>query len=212
MKKKILNFLQVNLVPFLVSLFVRFLYVTNKRVFHLPSNIPKKPFILAMWHGELLMMPLGYKKLKPNGKLVGVISEHRDGETIKRIYRYFGVDAVRGSSTRGGVKALINAISTLKQGIDVVITPDGPKGPRHQVANGIIAMAQKTNSPIMTYSFQPSRYWQMKSWDKFIVPKPFGIIHFYISEPFYVDNISQEEARVKIKSNMMKNITPDLIG
>lgn len=210
MKKKILNYLQIQLVPFLVSLFIRFLYSTNKRVFHFPKDMPREPFILAMWHGELLMMPLGYRKLKPKGELLGVISEHRDGETIKRIYNYFNVGAVRGSSTRGGAKALIAAISSLRNGIDIVITPDGPKGPRHQVANGIIAMAQKTNSKIMTYSFQPSRYWQMKSWDKFIVPKPFGTIHFYISEPFDISGLEQEEARLKIKSELMKNITPDL--
>lgn len=210
MKKKILNYIQVNIVPFLVSIIIRILFKTNKRVFHLPANVPKEPFILAIWHGELLMLSYAYKKIRPNSRLTGVISEHRDGETIKRVFGHFGIDAVRGSSTRGGAKALIAAITCIRNGIDIGITPDGPQGPRHQVADGIVAMAQKTNTKIITYSFQPSRYWQMKSWDKFVVPKPFGTIHFFVSEPFDIQNLSKEEAKLKIKSEMMKNITPDL--
>lgn len=210
MKKKIKSYIQVNIIPYFASLIIKFIYSSNKRVFHLPKNVPNKSFILTLWHGELLMANFAYKKLKPNSKLTGLMSDHRDGETIRKVFTYLGVDAVRGSSTRGGVKALINAISLLKNGNDIAITPDGPKGPRHQIADGIIAMAQKTDSLIMTYSFQPSSYWQMKSWDKFVVPKPFGTIHFYIGEPFDIKGLSAEEAKLKIKSQMMRNITPDL--
>lgn len=210
LKKRLQHFFQVILLPYFLSLVVRFIYLSNKRVFHFPVNKPKKPFILTMWHGELLMQPLNYRKFKPNGEIKVIVSEHRDGETIRKVVDYLGVGAIQGSSTKGGVKALINAIKTIKSGVDVAITPDGPRGPRHQVADGIVAIAQKTGAQILTCSIQPSRYWQMKSWDKFVVPKPFGTIHFYISEPFNIEGLNSDEAKLKIKSQMMRNITPDL--
>jgi lysophospholipid acyltransferase (LPLAT)-like uncharacterized protein len=204
-KKKIKHFVQVILLPYILSLLVRFIYFTNKKVFHHPKEVPSQPFILAMWHGQLLMQALNYRKFKKDGKIKVIVSQHRDGQTIRKVVSHLGVGAIEGSSTRGGAKALINAIKSIKNGIDVAITPDGPKGPIYEVADGIVAISQKTNAKILTCSIKPSKYWQMNSWDKFIIPKPFGKIDFYISDPFSIEGLSMEESKELIKSKLGKN-------
>jgi lysophospholipid acyltransferase (LPLAT)-like uncharacterized protein len=202
MKKRIKNYIQVVLLPYILSLFVRIIFLTNKKKFHHPKNIPNEPFILAMWHGQLLLQALNYRKFKPNGKIKVIVSEHRDGQTIRKVVSHLGVGALEGSSTRGGAKALLGAIKSIKNGIDVAITPDGPKGPIHEVASGIVAISNKTNAKILTCKIDPSSYWQMKSWDKFIVPKPFGTIDFYIDEPFGIDGLTVDDAKELIKSKL----------
>jgi len=205
-KKKIFKYIQLNILPYLLQLFVRFIYLTSKKVYHHPLNFNKEQnFIVSIWHGDLLMQPFNYHNFKKNGNIKAMISEHRDGETIRKVIKYLGIDSLYGSSTRGGVKAMVGAIKSLKNGFDIAITPDGPKGPIYSIADGVIAISQKTNIPIVTFSSIPSKYWQFNSWDKFIIPKPFGTIEFYISEPFYLDNLSIEEAKKLIYKNMMKH-------
>ena len=206
MKQKLKYFTQVILLPYLLSLIVRFIHLTNKKTFHYPISIPKEPFILSMWHGQLLMQPLNYRHFKPDGDIKVIVSHHRDGETIRKVVDCLGVGAISGSSSKGGAKALIQAIKTIKSGIDVAITPDGPRGPIYEVADGIVAISQKTNAKILTCNIKASKYWQLNSWDKFIIPKPFGQIDFYISEPFDVNNLDMIDAKKLIKEKMMENI------
>jgi hypothetical protein len=206
MKKKILNYLQVAVVPFILQLLIRFIYFTNKKIYHHTNvSMGKKSFIVALWHGDLIMQPFNYKKFKPDGSIRAVISEHRDGEAIQKTVAYLGIGSLSGSSTRGGAKAMIGAIKALKQGIDIAITPDGPKGPIYSIADGIVAIAQKTDSMILPFSSKPSKYWQFNSWDKFIIPKPFGTIDFYIGDPFSVQGMDMEEAKQLILEKMMQN-------
>jgi lysophospholipid acyltransferase (LPLAT)-like uncharacterized protein len=169
-------------------------------------SIPKEPFILSMWHGQLLMQSLNYRNFKPDGDIKAIISHHRDGKTIEKVINYLGTGTINGSSSKGGAKALIQAIKTIKNGIDVAITPDGPRGPIYEVADGIVAISQKTNAKILTCSIKASRYWQLNSWDKFIIPQPFGQIDFFISEPFDVSNLDMIDAKKLIKEKMMENI------
>ncbi len=152
------------------------------------------------------MQPLNYRKFKPNGNIKVIVSHHRDGETIRKVVDYLGVGAISGSSSKGGAKALIQAIKTIRSGIDIAITPDGPRGPRYSVANGIVAISQKTNAKIVTCQIKTSKFWQLNSWDKFIIPKPFGIIDFYISEPFDINNLEMDDAKKLIKDKMMENV------
>ncbi len=151
------------------------------------------------------MQPFNYKKIKPKGKVSAMISEHKDGEAITRTVEYLGIDSIRGSSTRGGAKALIGAIKELKAGDDIAITPDGPRGPRHSVADGIVAISQKTNARILIFNCKPTKYWQFNSWDKFIVPKPFGKLEFFIQEPFDVNSLDNNEAKELIKKKLLLN-------
>ncbi|QDF30078.1 lysophospholipid acyltransferase family protein [Halarcobacter anaerophilus] len=198
-------FLVTKVVPFIMQLFVRFIYISSKKVFHHPKIDSKEPFIVAFWHGELLMQPFNYKRIRPKGKVSAMISEHKDGEAITRTVEYLGIDSIRGSSTRGGAKALIGAIKELKAGYDIAITPDGPKGPRHSVADGIVAISQKTNARILIFNCRPTKYWQFNSWDKFIVPKPFGKLEFFIQEPLDISSLEQKEAKELIQDKMLLN-------
>ena len=192
-------------IPFIGSLVIRFLYLTNKKNFHAPDTLGDENFIMACWHGELLMIPYAYLHYRktPNVKLF--ISEHFDGELIAKTLNFFGFGTIRGSSTRGGAKALIQAIKEIKSGTDIGITPDGPKGPRHEVQDGIIAMAQKVKVKIVLVEIKPSKYWQLNSWDKFIIPKPFGEINYFISNPIDIVDLELEEARELVKKGLLKH-------
>ncbi len=202
--RKLKKNIQISILPFFLQLFTRLIYLTNKKVFHIPSNMDNESFILCMWHGDLLMQAFNYRNFKKNGTVKVIVSEHSDGEIIRRTVEYLGVGSLSGSSTRGGAKALLGAIKALQNGIDVAITPDGPKGPAHSIADGIIMIAQKTGSRIVCFGSKPSKSWTTNSWDNFTIPKPFGTIDFMVSEPFEINNLTLEEAKDKIKINMEK--------
>jgi len=193
------------IIPFLGSLIIRLLYLTNKKKFHAPKSLGEDNVIMACWHGELLLIPYAYLHYRktPNVKLF--ISEHFDGELIAKTLTFFGFGTIRGSTTRGGAKALIKAIKEVKGGSDIGITPDGPKGPRHEVQDGIIAIAQKTKKKVVLVEIKPSKFWQLKSWDKFVVPKPFGELHYYISEPIDLSDVEFEQARKILKEGLLKH-------
>lgn len=190
-------------VPLLGFLLLRFIYGSSRKKFVIKGEMPDEPVIIACWHGELGLPPFFMMyKLRKNRKNFMMISEHKDGELIARTMKYIGHDAVRGSSSRGGAKALLNAIKKLKEGYDIAITPDGPRGPRHQVADGIVAIAQRQKCKIVAVGFEASRYWQFNSWDKFTLPKPFSTITFYASEPFSIDGMEKEEAKQLIHDKL----------
>jgi lysophospholipid acyltransferase (LPLAT)-like uncharacterized protein len=129
-----------------------------------------KPVIFAFWHGRLLMIP--YICFGKNPTVL--ISQHRDGELISRIAKHFDVNAVRGSTTRGGKEGFKKIVRTLQSGSDVVIAPDGPKGPPYIVQPGIIRLASYTGCQILPIAYSISIYKKLKSWDEFMLPAPFG--------------------------------------
>jgi lysophospholipid acyltransferase (LPLAT)-like uncharacterized protein len=195
----------LRLLPPVGALFVRFLYLTAKKRFHLPAKMPApdQNVVIAFWHGELLMQPFLYRKFRPEGhKAAVMVSEHSDGEFIVQVVRRFGVEAVRGSSRRGGAKALIAALRKLKAGYDVGITPDGPRGPRGSVAPGVVSLAKKSRLLIYPFGYTPSAAWQLKSWDRFVIPKPFCTIDFYVGEPIDVEGLEESEAAKLLKSRL----------
>lgn len=195
MGKKLSRFLALIFVPFFASLLIRFLYLTNKKEFHAPEEIGDEATIFACWHGELLMLPYFYFRYRKIPKANVLISEHFDGLLISKTIKYFGLNTIAGSSTRSAARVLIQALKTLKSGMDIGITPDGPKGPRHEISDGIIIMAQKTNTKILLLRIKPTRYWQLNSWDKFIIPKPFGTLKYCATMLLDVSDMSLEEAR-----------------
>jgi lysophospholipid acyltransferase (LPLAT)-like uncharacterized protein len=112
-----------------------------------------KRMIIAFWHAQQLMMPLAYR----GSEAYVLISRHGDGELIQRIIARFGLRAVRGSSTRGGTEALRELIRLGRSGVDLVITPDGPKGPRHVAKMGVVQLAKATGLPIVPLAFGCSK-------------------------------------------------------
>ncbi len=205
MLKKISRQLALLLLPFIGSLFIRALYLTNKKVFHAPAKLSDENFIMACWHGELLMIPYAYLHYRKTPHVKLIISDHFDGTLIAKTLSFFGFETIRGSSRRNAARALLQAIKALKEGYDLGITPDGPKGPRHEVADGIIVMAQKADVKITLVEIKPSSFWQLNSWDKFVIPKPFGTINYYISDLIDIQGLELEEARTLIKEGLLKH-------
>ncbi len=198
-------FLRTKILPYLAYFVIKFIYFTNKKVFHHPKLVDGEAYIFVAWHGDLVCQPMNYFKNRPNGTIKTLISQSKDGEIISRIYSLFGGGSIRGSSSKGATKALISTIREIKSGVDIAITPDGPRGPMHTVADGVIAIAKKSGARIVVLNSKPKSYWQFNSWDKFFLPKPFGRIDFFMSEPFDVSDLEFEEARSFIKNKMMIN-------
>ena len=126
--------------------------------------------LFALWHGELL--PLLWHQRGENVAIV--ISDHRDGEIIARIAESLGYHTVRGSSSKGSSRALIGLMREIDAGRDGAITPDGPRGPARVFAPGAAVAAQRTGALIAPIRARASRSWRLKSWDRFLIPKPFA--------------------------------------
>jgi lysophospholipid acyltransferase (LPLAT)-like uncharacterized protein len=129
-----------------------------------------EPFVLAFWHGRML----GALAAHRGTPIRVLVSEHRDGELIARVLAANGMRTIRGSTTRGGARALLQLVASLKQGNTIAITPDGPRGPRHQAAPGLFAAAHRAGAPIVPMAVAASRSWQLGSWDRFEIPYPFA--------------------------------------
>jgi len=149
------------------------------------------------------MLPYLYRHYRKTPHAKVLISSHFDGKLISKTIKYFGLGTLAGSSNRNAARVLIQAIKTIKEGYDIGITPDGPKGPRHEVADGIIVMAQKTKAKIVLVEIKPTKYWQLNSWDKFVIPKPFGTLHYYATSELDISSMELEEAREVIKRGLL---------
>jgi lysophospholipid acyltransferase (LPLAT)-like uncharacterized protein len=129
-----------------------------------------RPFIFALWHGHLLPL-LWYHR--GEGVMV-LISEHRDGEVVAQAAESLGYRLIRGSSTRGADRALISLVRELQAGHEIAITPDGPRGPAKKFAPGALVAAQRADTFILPVAISASRSWRLRSWDRFMIPKPFA--------------------------------------
>jgi lysophospholipid acyltransferase (LPLAT)-like uncharacterized protein len=146
----------------------RFRVVNGEAVRNLRSS--RRPFIFALWHGHLL--PLLWHH-RGEGVMV-LISEHRDGELVARAATSLGYGLIRGSTTRGADRALISLVRELQSGHEVAITPDGPRGPAEKFAPGALVAAQRADTFILPVVVSASRSWRLRSWDRFMIPKPFA--------------------------------------
>lgn len=136
-----------------------------------PAWAGKTPTIIAFWHNRLAMMPICWPSQEPFHML---ISSHPDGQLVARAIAHFGIGAVAGSSTRGGSDALRTLVRTLKSGESIGITPDGPRGPRMRAGEGAVALARLSGAPVLPVSVSVSRRKVLGTWDRLIVPLPFG--------------------------------------
>lgn len=150
----------------------------------------RTPMILALWHGQMLV-PLWHHR----GQGIGIlISEHRDGEIIAQIAASLKLRTVRGSTSRGGGRALIGLVRELSDGYDIAITPDGPRGPAGSFAPGALVAAQRAGAPIVAIGVHAPRAWHLGSWDRFVIPWPFSRVYMAYSEPTYVAAATPREA------------------
>lgn len=134
--------------------------------------------VYTLWHGQ--MLPILWAHEPRTGVLV---SEHKDGELITRILERFGMFGVRGSTSRGGTRALLEAVQVVKGGTDMAFTPDGPRGPRFSYAPGALILAHRAHVPIVPITAYVDRVWRLRSWDRFEIPKPFARVTICYGAP-----------------------------
>ena len=205
------------LISLLGSLYVLFVYKTSTIDLKNRKNIDrlfkkKESFIYAFWHDQLLICPLTWQS---EFEIKVLISKHRDGDIIARLISKLGFKAIRGSThksgktkNKGGLTSARQMIKSLKNGISIGISPDGPKGPRHKVSDGILSISRLSNSSILPVGIGFKKKWVLNTWDKFIIPKPFNQITIIWGEP--LPALKNEKSINQIKSkleNTMYNLT-----
>ena len=204
-----------------IALYLRFVYATSRWTFvnpELRDTLRGGPVIVVFWHSRLAAMPHVFRAFRPSHML---ISSHRDGELIARTMEIMGFSTVRGSTARqkpgeerakdkGGAAALRRMIRILKMGGWVGITPDGPRGPRMRVSPGTIALAALSGAPLLAVSYSSSSAIRFNSWDRFLLPLPFGHIHVAFAGPLTVAERLDDEAAAQSRralEAMMNQVT-----
>jgi lysophospholipid acyltransferase (LPLAT)-like uncharacterized protein len=142
----------------------------------------KRPHVFLLWHEALLPLLWQHR----NQGIAIVVSEARDGQYLSDLATTLGYGAVRGSSTRGGARALLGAVRELQAGGAVAFTPDGPRGPRRELKPGVVAAAQRGGGVIVPIHAEADRAWRLHSWDRFMIPKPLARVRITYGRPFEV--------------------------
>jgi len=192
----------------LAYLLMRIVWLTTSKKFHFITPIGEEQHVCVCWHGELFMSPQAYRHIHKKHKASAIISQHFDGSLIAGTLNLLGIRPLRGSSRKGAHQVLLQAFKSIKKGEEVLITPDGPKGPRHHMSDGAIGIALKSKLPVFVMNFTAENFWQVKSWDKFVIPKPFTKVDFYI-QSISLDGMELDEARKYLSMKMLEHTILD---
>jgi lysophospholipid acyltransferase (LPLAT)-like uncharacterized protein len=167
----------------------------------------ENPVIITLWHNRLFLAGEWQRRFRKNRKCFGLISGSRDGAWLEAFYSWSGIHAVRGSSNRGGSKAIRGLVKKLKDGHDIGITPDGSQGPQYTAKPGGLLVAKVANSPMLLLSFEYGKHFKLKSWDRFVIPLPFSRV-LVRTKLFWVDKQlekhSTEQVADILNSELMK--------
>lgn len=150
-----------------------------------------RPCLFAFWHRYQLFMVWEHR----NRGVTALVSRSRDGDLIAGLLHRFGFRTVRGSSSRGGRDAYRDLIRIVESGGQAAVTPDGPRGPLRSVQGGVLALAAKTGAPIVPLAWAGSRVKTLSSWDRFLVPLPFGRCTVVFGDPLIVTGVSEDDER-----------------
>lgn len=168
------------------------------------NRIDGKGLIIALFHGKHFPVVWGYRRRGVNV----VTSQSADGEMLARVLKSLGYGAVRGSSTRGGAKAMLEMATLIDAGEDVAMTVDGPRGPRFVVKPGALLLSKITQMPVLPVGAAMNRHWQFNSWDRYQLPKPGARALIVVGEPFQVpadaDGDVVEQHRLELESRMVE--------
>jgi lysophospholipid acyltransferase (LPLAT)-like uncharacterized protein len=205
---------------FLIACFIRLLSATVRfrpaDSFTIHGSVLEKPVIFCIWHNRLALCLMLYQRyvarLHSGRRLAAMVSASRDGGMLARILDHFGVQPVRGSSSRRGPQALLELTSWAERGYDLAITPDGPRGPRYIVQDGVVALAQLTGLPVVPVTYRLSWKYCLRSWDRFQVPLPFSLCEWQLGNvirvPREVTDAEREVLRQELEKAML-GITRD---
>ena len=181
---------------------MKLLWFTYRKEYHFIDEPIEGQCIAVTWHSELLIAPQVYRKLRKEQKTAAIIAQHHDGELIARTLSFIGITPLRGSSRRGAKAVLIAAITALKNNYSIMITPDGPKGPRYSMSDGAVALALRSDLPLMVVNYKANSFWQLKSWDQFVIPKPFTTLDIY-HQVLTLSNMQKNEAKEYLLKQML---------
>ncbi|TKX30456.1 lysophospholipid acyltransferase family protein [Campylobacter estrildidarum] len=199
------NSFKITLTSYLVFILQWIIFLTCKKTYR-GNKLDENPYIILFWHGRLALMPFAFRYFRQkNKKAYVMISHHKDGEQIARIIKLFGLNSVRGSTSKGASGALRSAFKVLDKNDDIVITPDGPRGPYHSISDGAVLLAQKKNVKIRLLNYEAECFWEFKSWDKMILPKPFTNLIYRLSDPLDISNFDKNQAK-EFLLNQLENI------
>ena len=151
------------------------------------------PFVFAFWHGQILPLLSHHR----HQDIAMLVSAHRDGEIVARIGMALGYRTVRGSSNRGAGRALLSLVRELERGREVTVSPDGPRGPARQFAPGALIAAQRTGAAILPVAAHAARAWRLRSWDGFMIPKPFTRLTVAYGPPAWVAATTARDAALE---------------
>ncbi|MFY9589427.1 lysophospholipid acyltransferase family protein [Rickettsia endosymbiont of Halotydeus destructor] len=184
-----------NIITVLLYGYLKFVYFTSRQKFIFPEGVNKEKFlaeqgvIFAFWHNMLALSPCMFKEHK---YLYALISPHLDGKFLNNIVSKFGCGVIVGSTNKNPIGALKIIIQKLSKGDNVIITPDGPKGPVYKINSGITEIARKYNKKLIPVVSNTSKYFLLKSWDKLIMPLPFGNITVIFGSPLQLTNDKEQ--------------------
>jgi lysophospholipid acyltransferase (LPLAT)-like uncharacterized protein len=167
-----------------------------------PQTTMPDPCVYAFWHRSVFMATYYYR----HRRIAVMTSSSFDGEYIARIIEKFGYKAVRGSSTRGAVRALLGMHTEVEEGRTVAFTIDGPKGPVYVAKPGPVLLARNTQVPIMPFYIAAENGWVLKSWDRFVIPKPFSRVHLRVGRFVHVPESANSEASQQLQGVMQAGL------
>ncbi len=180
------------------------------------GSMQQEKLIFAVWHNRLALSLMLYRRYlagrAPDRTLAAMVSASRDGGLLARVLELFGVQPVRGSSSRRGPQALREMVSWGEAGYDLAITPDGPRGPCYQVQEGVISTAQLTGLVVVPVSYFLKWKIRAKSWDRFQVPLPFTRCEVFVGRPIRVPREASETERETLRQELeqaLKTISRD---
>ena len=177
-------------------LFIRLLQLTVRiKTSERTAKILSSPenFIGVAWHSRILYLPFAKSIFRPTLPMTGLVSASKDGAYLCAIFNLMKILTVRGSHKRRGANSIIELINAVKNGSDVFITPDGPKGPMNKAKAGFVVVSKESNARIVAVKITPNRCWRIsKAWDKFIIPKPFSSATFDVLEYKNFDELEKQ--------------------
>ena len=194
-----------NLLVSILFLYIKFCYLTIRWKFIWPEGYSKnellkeKGVLFAIWHCELAYAIKIFGCYRP---VKALVSPHGDGRILGKLIQFFGFDTINGSTNKEATSALRAIIADLKSGTNIVITPDGPRGPAKQINSSMAKLAYKYNYKLIATSCVPENCFRLNSWDKMMVPKPFSKVRVKFSTPITLSgNTEKDDALLAEKLN-----------
>jgi lysophospholipid acyltransferase (LPLAT)-like uncharacterized protein len=190
--------LKAKLLGFAIAFVVRAIGMTLRLRVEDPEGLlaapPDHPMIWVFWHNRIFSMPVFYKRYLKSRHGAVLTSASRDGAVLSEAMRRLGVGSVRGSSSKRGGAAMLGLAEWLKGGHDVVITPDGPRGPCYKLQPGVIKLAQVTGVPVLPLTATYARAKRLRTWDKFFIPLPFTRVDVKVGPLLHICPTADDEA------------------